>query len=104
MSEIVGMQWVLDAPDSAIRTLERTLILIRAKDSEIRNLKSEMNAKKEELKGGYPIIFASNVFHNSHLIQKCIQNQQLLLILYTLLNQMRVVKNIRRKDDRINSL
>ena len=28
------------------------------------------------LKGGYPIIFASNVFHNSHLIQKCIQNQQ----------------------------
>ena len=27
------------------------------------------------LKGGYPIIFASNVFHNSHLIQKCIQYQ-----------------------------
>ena len=27
------------------------------------------------LKGGYPIIFASNVFHNSHLIQKRIQNQ-----------------------------
>ena len=48
MSEIVGMQWVLDAPDSAIRTLERTLILIRAKDSEIRNLKSEMNAKKDD--------------------------------------------------------
>ena len=44
------------------------------------------------LKGGYPIIFASNVFHNSQL-----------LILYTLLNQMRVVKNIRRKDDRITS-
>ena len=40
----------------------------------------------------------------SHLIQKCIQNQQLLMILYTLLNQMRVVKNIRRKDDRMNSL
>ena len=57
-----------------------------------------------ELKGGYPIIFASNVFHNSHLFQKCIQNQQLLLILYTLLNQMRVVKNIRPKDDRITSL
>ena len=56
------------------------------------------------LKGGYPIIFALNVFRNSHLIQKCIQNQQLLLILYTLLNQMRVVKNIRRKDDRMNSL
>ena len=56
------------------------------------------------LKGGYPIIFASNVFHNSHLIQKCIQNQQQLLILYTFLNQMRVVKNIRRKDDRITSL
>ena len=47
---------------------------------------------------------ASNVFHNSHLIQKCIQNQRLLLILYTLLNQMRVVKNIRRKDDRMNSI
>ena len=47
---------------------------------------------------------ASNVFHNSHLIQKCIQNQQLLLILYTLLNQMRVGKNIRQKDDRITSL
>ena len=51
-----------------------------------------------EVKGGYPIIFASNVFHNSHLIQ------QLLLILYTLLNQMRVVKNIRQKDDGMNSL
>ena len=56
------------------------------------------------LKGGYSIIFASNVFHNSHLIQNCIQNQQLLLILYTCLNQMRVVKNIRRKDHRMNSL
>ena len=56
------------------------------------------------LKGGYPIIFASNVFHNSHLIQKCIQNQQLLPILYTLLNQMRVVKNTRHKDDRMSSL
>ena len=32
-----------------------------------------------KLKGGYPIIFASNVFHNSHLNQKCIQNQQQLL-------------------------
>ena len=53
------------------------------------------------LKWVHPIIFASNVFHKSHLIQKCIQNQQLLLILYTLLNQMRVVKN---KDDRITSL
>ena len=56
------------------------------------------------LKGGYPIIFASNVFDNSHLIQKCIQNQQQLLILYTFLNQMRVVKNIRHKDDRMKSL
>ena len=37
------------------------------------------------LKGGYPIIFAANVFHNSHLIQKCIRNQQQLLILYTFL-------------------
>ena len=27
-----------------------------------------------------------------------------MLILYTLLNQMRVVKNIRRKDDKITSL
>ena len=34
----------------------------------------------------------------------CIQNQQLLLILYTLLNQMRVVKNIQHKDYRMNSL
>ena len=50
------------------------------------------------LKWVHPIIFASNVFHNSHLIQKCIQNQQ------QLLNQMRVVKNIRHKDDRMNSL
>ena len=39
------------------------------------------------LKWVHPIIFALNVFHNSHLIQKSIQNQQLLLILYTLLNQ-----------------
>ena len=46
------------------------------------------------LKGSYPIVFVSNVFHNFHLIQKCIQNQQQLLILYTLLNQMRFVKNI----------
>ena len=57
-----------------------------------------------ELKGGYPIIFASNVFHNSHFIQKCIQHQQQLLILYTFLNQMRVLKNIRCKDDRVTSL
>ena len=36
-----------------------------------------MQAKNKSfysLKGGYPTIFASNVFHNSHLIQKCIQN------------------------------
>ena len=52
----------------------------------------------------HPIIFLSNVFHNSHLIQKRIQNQQQLLILYTFLNQMRVVKNIRCKDDRMKSL
>ena len=57
-----------------------------------------------KLKGGYPIIFLLNVFHNSHLIQKCIQNQQQLLILYTFLNQMSVVKNIRRKDDRMIEL
>ena len=48
--------------------------------------------KKIWLKGGYPMIFASNVFPNSHLIQKCIQNQQQLLILYTFLIQMRVGK------------
>ena len=35
---------------------------------------------------------ALNVFHNSRLIQKRLQNQQLLLILYTFLNQMRVAK------------
>ena len=45
-------------------------------------------------KGRLFIIFVSNVFHNSHLIQKCIQNQQQLMILYTFLKQMRVVKNI----------
>ena len=45
-----------------------------------------------------------NVFHNSHLIQKCIQNKQQLLILYTLPNLMRVVKNILRKDDMITSI
>ena len=32
--------------------------------------------KSTVLKGGYPIIIASNIFPNSHLIQKCIQNQQ----------------------------
>ena len=37
------------------------------------------NYIKFQLKGGYRIIFASNVFHNSHLIPKCIQNQQQLL-------------------------
>ena len=63
-----------------------------------------VNTFPRQLKGGYPIIFALNVFHDSHLIQKCIQNQQLLLTLYTLLNQMRFVKNIRRNDDRITSL
>ena len=60
--------------------------------------------KKALLKWLHHIIFVSNVFHNSHLIQKCIQNQQQLLILYTLHNQMRVGKNIRRKDGRITSL
>jgi hypothetical protein len=29
------------------------------------------------LKGVHSIIFVSNIFPNSHLIQKCIQNQQL---------------------------
>ena len=41
---------------------------------------------------GHPIIFVLNIFPNSYLIHKCIQNQQLLLILYTFLNQMRVGK------------
>ena len=49
------------------------------------------------LNRGYPIIFALNVFHNPHLIQKCILNQQQLLIWYTLLNQMRVVKTFDSK-------
>ena len=49
-----------------------------------------INHGKIFLKGGYPIIFMPNVFPNSQLIQKCIQNQQLLLILYTFLNQRRV--------------
>ena len=56
--------------------------------------KNEKKILMSALKRGYPIIFASNVFHNSHLIQKCMQNQQQLLIFYTFLNQMRVVKNI----------
>ena len=78
-------------------------VLSRAKNR--KHVKSLLKDKNFlSLKGGYPIIFALNVFHNSHLIQKCIQNQQLLLILYTLLNQMRVVKNIQHKDDRMNSL
>ena len=64
----------------------------------------QISMKNIGLKWVHPIIFVSIVFHNSHLIQKCIQNQQQLLILYTLLNQMRVVKNIRWKDDRITSL
>ena len=55
------------------------------------------------IKEGYPIILVSNVFPNSHLIQKCIQNQQQLLILYTFLNQM-IVGKIFDKDDRMNSL
>ena len=68
-------------------------------------IKNRRNNRRDfELKGVNPIIFVLNIFPNSHLIQKCIQNQQLLLILYTLLNQMRVVKNIRHKDDRMNSL
>ena len=53
--------------------------------------------EKISVKGGYPIIFASNVFYNSHLIRKCMQNQQQLMILDTFLKQMRVVKNIRLK-------
>ena len=28
-----------------------------------------------EQKGGYPILFGSNVFHNSHLIQNCTLNR-----------------------------
>ena len=56
----------------------------------------------EGLKGVHPIIFLSNIFPNSHLIQKRIRNQQL-LILYTFLNQIRIGKNIQHKDDRMNS-
>ena len=47
----------------------------------------------------------TKVTSSYHLCVECFsQNQQLLLILYTLLNQMRVVKNIRHKDDRMKSL
>ena len=37
---------------------------------------SDISLNFDTVKGGYHIIFASNVFHNSHLIQKCVQNQQ----------------------------
>ena len=37
-------------------------------------------SKTVTVKAGYPILFASNVFHNSHLIQRCIQNQQQLFL------------------------
>ena len=38
------------------------------------------------LKGVHPIIYVSNIFPNSHLIQKCIQFQQLfiVIVLYSL--------------------
>ena len=60
--------------------------------------------KEYQFKGRLSYYHCIEFFYNSHLIQKCIQNQGLLLILYTLLNQMRVLKNIRHKDDRMNSL
>ena len=47
------------------------------------------------LKWLHYIIFVSNIFPNSHLIQKCIHNQQLF---------MKIGKNIQHKDDRMNSL
>ena len=62
------------------------------KSFKTRHFQTKLIIKIWVLKGGYPIIFASNVFPNSHLIQKCIQNQQQLLIVYTFLNQMRVGK------------
>ena len=36
-----------------------------------------VNATSDKVKGLHPIIFVSNIFPNSHLIQKFIQNQQL---------------------------
>ena len=57
------------------------------------------------IKGVHPIFFVLNIFPNLHLIQKCIYNQQLFWnSMYTFLNQMRIGKNIRHKDDRIKSL
>ena len=57
------------------------------------------------LKGVHPIMFVLNIFPNLHLIQKCIYNQQLFWnSMYTFLNQMRIGKNIRHKDDRMKSL
>ena len=57
------------------------------------------------VKGVHPTVFVLNIFPNLHLIQKCIYNQQLFWnSMYTFLNQMRIGKNIRHKDDRMKSL
>ena len=57
------------------------------------------------IKGVHPTVFVLNIFPNLHLIQKCIYNQQLFWnSMYTFLNQMRIGKNIRHKDDRMKSL
>jgi len=37
----------------------------------------QLNIRTLLLQGVYPIIFVSNIFPNSHLIQKCIHNRQL---------------------------
>ena len=53
------------------------------------------------IKGVHPTVFVLNIFPNLHLIQKCIYNQQLF---WNIMNQMRIWKNIRHKDDRMKSL
>ena len=61
-------------------TFEKLLFFFRLPDltefqmSQLKNETKTFVMTKNELKGGYPIIFASNVFRNSHLIHKCIQN------------------------------
>ena len=51
---------------------------LELKNQDLKWFLKHLRTASFQLKWGYPIIFASNVFHNSHLIQKCIQNQQLL--------------------------
>ena len=51
--------------------------------------------KQYKLKWLHPIIFVSNIFPNSHLIQKCIHNQQLFLNnIFKILGHLKVLVNI----------